>query len=72
MKMKPTFPGPSQRVVILSFLNPYITLDVWKQSLEFRVVGDESFESTANHGVLAHQHNGLTSEGGSDFVHLLG
>lgn len=47
------------------------TLDVGKQSFVFWEVGHETFDGSSDHGVLAHQDDGLTSEGGSDFVHLL-
>jgi hypothetical protein len=32
---------------------------------------DEALHSTADHGVLAHEDNGLAAEGDTDFVHLL-
>jgi len=47
------------------------TLDVREQSLVFWEVGNETLDGSSDHGVFAHQDNGLASEGGSDFVHLL-
>jgi len=45
---------------------------VWQQTLVLWVIADKSFQGTADHGILAHQNDSVTSEGRSDFVHLLG
>lgn len=42
-----------------------------QQAFILRIIGDKSFDGTANHGILAHQHGGVSSESLSDFVHLL-
>ena len=47
------------------------TLDVRKESLVFREVGDKALNGSSDHGILAHQDDGVASEGRSDFVHLL-
>lgn len=49
-----------------------LTLDVRKETLVLGGLADEALESTADHGVLAHQDNGVTTESVSDLVHLLG
>lgn len=43
-----------------------------KETLVLGEIGEESLQSTADHGVLAHEHNTLTAEGDADLVHLLG
>jgi hypothetical protein len=48
-----------------------LTLDVRKETLVLRGISDEALESTADHGVLAHQDNGITTESLTDLVHLL-
>lgn len=48
-----------------------LTLDVRKETLVLRGIGDEALEGTADHGVLAHQDNGITTESVTDLVHLL-
>jgi len=48
-----------------------LTLDVRKETLVLGSLADEALESAANHGVLAHQDNGITTESLSDLVHLL-
>ena len=47
------------------------TLDVGHQSLVLWRVCDETLERTSHHGVLAHQNDGIASEGRSNLVHLL-
>lgn len=42
-----------------------------KETFVLGAIGEESLQRTANHGVLAHQNDGLASEGASDLVHLL-
>ena len=42
-----------------------------KQSLVLWEIGDETLDSSSHHGVFAHQDDRLTSERGSDLVHLL-
>jgi hypothetical protein len=48
-----------------------LTLDVRKETLVLRGISDEALERTADHGVLAHQDNGITTESLTDLVHLL-
>lgn len=84
MKMKPTLPVGGVQVSQWSArsylgLEPFrdgkkkkLTLDVGKEALILGVLGDETLESTANHGVLSHQDNTLATEGDTDLVHLLG
>jgi len=48
-----------------------LTLDVRKETLVLGGISDEALESTADHGVLAHQDNGFTTESLTDLVHLL-
>lgn len=48
-----------------------LTLDVRKETLVLGSLADEALESAADHGVLAHQDNGITTESLSDLVHLL-
>lgn len=43
-----------------------------KQVLVLGEVGDETLQSAADHGVLAHENDTLTAEGLADLVHLLG
>lgn len=45
---------------------------MWQDSLIFGKLGDETLDSTTNHGVLAHQDDRLPPERLSNFVHLLG
>merc|ERR1712072_167360 len=49
-----------------------VALDVREEALPLREVGDEGLDGTANHGVLTHQYDTLTTEGLTDLVHLLG
>ena len=42
-----------------------------EELLQLRGVGNEALDGAADHGVLAHQDNGLASQGGTDLVHLL-
>jgi len=44
---------------------------VRKEALVLWEVGDETLERTADHGVLSHQNNTLTTEGLTNLVHLL-
>lgn len=48
-----------------------LTLDVRHQRREFGVLSDETLQSTADHGVLAHQDNSLATQSDTDLVHLL-
>ena len=48
------------------------TLDVGEQALVVGEVVDQALESAADHGVLAHENDTLTTEGLTDLVHLLG
>ena len=43
-----------------------------EKTLELGVLSDEALKSTTDHGVLTHQNDGLTTEGDTDLVHLLG
>ena len=47
------------------------TLDVGKKALVLWVVGDKTLQSTADHGVLAHEDDTLAAERLTDLVHLL-
>ena len=47
------------------------TFDMRKQTLVLGAIADEPLESSADHGVLSHQDNGLASKAASDLVHLL-
>lgn len=49
-----------------------VALDVGHQALELGVLNNETLESTADHGVLSHQDDTLSTEGDTDLVHLLG
>ena len=49
-----------------------LTFDMRQNSLILWELGDEAFDSAANHSILAHQHDRLPSERLSDLVHLLG
>lgn len=42
-----------------------------QETLVLGVVVDETLDSTADHGVLAHEDDGLTTESQTDLVHLL-
>lgn len=42
-----------------------------KEALVLREISEETLDGTADHGVLAHQHNGLAAHADSDLVHLL-
>ena len=46
--------------------------DVRQQFLQSWVVLQVAPDGLAHHGVLAHQHHGLPSEGHADLLHLLG
>lgn len=43
-----------------------------EETLVLGVLSDEAPQSTADHGVLAHENDSLTTEGLTDLVHLLG
>ena len=47
------------------------TFDVRKQTFVFRAVGEETLESSSDHGIFAHQDDGVASQVASDLVHLL-
>jgi hypothetical protein len=47
------------------------TFDVGQKSLVFWKVGHKSLDRTPDHGVFAHQDDGLAAERLTDFVHLL-
>ena len=49
-----------------------LTFNMRQNSLILWELRDKAFDSTTNHGILAHQHDRLPSERMSDFVHLLG
>ena len=49
-----------------------VTLDVGKETLERRELGEDGTEGTANHGVLTHDDDTLATEGYTDLVHLVG
>jgi hypothetical protein len=48
------------------------TLDVRQQLLPLWVVGNEALDCATDHGVLAHQDNGIASQSLANLVHLLG
>lgn len=48
-----------------------LTLDVGEEALVLGGLADEALESTADHGVLAHQNDRVATEALSDLVHLL-
>jgi hypothetical protein len=47
------------------------TLDVGEKALVLGRVSDQALQSTADHGVFAHEHNTLAAERLTDLVHLL-
>ena len=49
-----------------------VALDMGKELLELRVVGQSTSKGTSDHGVLAHQYDGLSSESYTDLVELVG
>ena len=72
MKMKPTLPALEISYILLAHaIEVGLTPNVWEQSFIFGEVGNETLDCTTNHGVLAHQDDGLISKGSTDFVHLL-
>lgn len=72
MKTKPTLPWQTCQFMALEQGGQSVTdLDVGHETLVLREVVDESLQSAANHGVLAHENDALTAEGLSDLVHLL-
>lgn len=48
------------------------TLDVGHEALVLGEVVDETLQSTANHGILAHENDTMAAERLADLVHLLG
>jgi hypothetical protein len=72
VKMKPTLPVKYQPFEPLSSEFVMRTFDVRQETFILWAVGNEPLEGAAYHGVLAHQDNGVASEVGSNFVHLLG
>ena len=48
-----------------------VALDVGKEPLELGVLGEDSTESTADHGVLAHHDDTLATEGNTNLMHLV-
>lgn len=48
-----------------------VALDVGKEPLELGVLGEDSTESTADHGVLAHHHDTLATKGNTNLMHLV-
>jgi hypothetical protein len=65
---------------MLALLNEYqlqrsiFTLDVRKDALNVghAALLNETLDGTADHGVLAHEDDGVATEGNADLVHLLG
>ena len=49
-----------------------VTPDDGEELLEVGALGEEDTESTANHGVLSHEDDGLSTESLTDLVHLVG
>ena len=49
-----------------------VALDVREETLELRVLSEDGTESTADHGVLAHDDDTLATESDTDLVHLVG
>ena len=73
MKMKPTLPTRLRVSRHFAGAEWYsLTLDMRQDPLILWKLGDEAFDGAANHSVLAHQNDRLSSEGRADFVHLLG
>jgi hypothetical protein len=73
VKMKPTL--PTHRIVswaVRSSKMVQLTFNMRQESLILGELRDETFDSAANHGVLAHQDDRLPSKRMADFVHLLG
>ena len=73
--MKPTLPAEGKRngqpwQLVLSRFGG-LTLDMRQQSLVLGTVRDETLEGAADHGVLAHEDDGLAAERLADLVHLL-
>jgi hypothetical protein len=48
-----------------------LTLDVGKKAFVLGGVVDQTLQSTADHGVLSHENDTLTTKGLTDLVHLL-
>lgn len=71
MKTKPTLPARVLTAHSQISAMEQRTLDVGKETLVLGRVGDESLQRAADHGVLAHEHNGLATERLADLVHLL-
>ena len=49
-----------------------VSLDGGQELLELRVLGDDSSESSSDHGVLSHQDHSLATESDTDLVQLVG
>jgi hypothetical protein len=49
-----------------------VSLDGGQELLELRVLGDNSSESSSDHGVLSHQDHSLATESDTDLVQLVG
>lgn len=49
-----------------------VATDVRKQLFELRVFGEDGTEGPADHGVLAHHNDTLSTESNTDLVHLVG
>lgn len=47
-----------------------ISLDVWQETFEGRVVLEMSTDSLTHHGVLAHEYDGVASQRHADLLHL--
>jgi hypothetical protein len=71
VKTNPTLPAQLSMPATEVARTRGLTLDVGKKALVLRGVVDQALQSTADHGVLAHEDNTLTAEGLTDLVHLL-
>ena len=49
-----------------------VAFDVREETFELGVIGEDGSDDTANHGVLAHEHDTLAAEGDTDLMHLVG
>ena len=61
VKMKPTLPAERQIIVPFSFPMFEGTFHVRQQAFVLGAIDEETLESSADHGILAHQHDGVAA-----------
>ena len=63
---------PNADQILLGEDETNVSPDVVHQGLQLGVVGQVTANGLAHHGVLAHEYDGMTPEGHTDLLHLLG